>query len=198
MKSELDTNEKLLTLLANPMLLTVYCQTCGELLQNLPNSHFAIINPVEGKNILISNFIECVLRKNYRIHFRRQTLKETELVKERLILKMILPFFSYSLYKLGRTFITRNELELHLGSAVALIIGRIDEIKSLIATYNHTDALQMVSLIFSRDTEIIKNEIISYLSNTSCFFKIAYTPDNTEYWQFAHQFYRDFFLLFIY
>ncbi|NIM15373.1 MAG: SMEK domain-containing protein [Candidatus Aminicenantes bacterium] len=99
--------ERLLELISNPMMLTIYASTCEVEKEHRESRNYAFKERVETPGELLLNFIESQVARL----FERKDKPEEEQWFYRFLLKCLLPAVGFEMEKMGRFDMTPSELD---------------------------------------------------------------------------------------
>jgi WD40 repeat protein len=173
---------KLLELLRNPMMLTIYASTCEVQKIQKNNSFFEFKSSVESTGELLWNFLEAQQVK----YFSQQGLPTKTKWYYRFLLKHLLPAVGYHMESMGQ-FILSHKVLMEIVNSYLSKLPKKDFFYSFPEYAKHEDIL-----LFSIESKPFKNKIKAEVIDAVTDELLMLVKEGGSY-RFIHQNFRDFF-----
>lgn len=184
----LKEDNKLQTLLTNPMMLTIYCSTCDILNCCSVNAPFLFRIPFNTKGELIANHIESLLFKHW-ITFPVEE-SELNLLLERWIFYFILTKVAYKMSIDQAVILPDEELWEIIVEVYNITEKNQDWISNWFFKYGHRDFPEILEkALYDKNCVKKSCEVQRYLETQFSLFLLGNEKKKT--WRFWHQDYRD-------
>lgn len=172
-------DKKVMQLVKNPMMLTIYADSCHKL--NKPYSNRIFIKaPVETSGELMWNYLESLLINTAD--------DDTGHLKYSFMLRHVLPYIGYKMESLGRFALTEDELMDAVNEAHE--DADSDDFIMAFRMYSTSQAAEILIVGDSSNKRKIFDRLKNFLEIVKDLNLINY---DREYYYFIHQNYRDFF-----
>ena len=180
--------DNLLKLLSNPMMLTVYCHTCGEQKNRERDWPFYFLDNVSDKTEVIYNYIESLLARRYR-DMQIDNRQESSLIFSRWLFRQVLPIIGYEMVMKQKFSLINDDFT----KIARGIIAALPEKKEYLQKWLQKTHPNTRNKVLTKNPPLMVDEdLFIDIYNWLLEDRTIMNCNDKGEWSFVHQDYRDF------